>query len=65
MAIVRSETGAHVLTPVEWLIVCIAAIGFLFDTYELLMLPLLVRPALAESDIDDVVAYLRSLQGGK
>ena len=23
------------------------------------------RPALAESDIDDVVAYLRSLQGGK
>jgi MFS family permease len=48
MAIVRSETGAHVLTPVEWLIVCIAAIGFLFDTYELLMLPLLVRPALAD-----------------
>jgi mono/diheme cytochrome c family protein len=24
-----------------------------------------IRPALAESDINDVVAYLRSLQGGK
>jgi MFS family permease len=30
-------------------VVCfIAAIGFAFDTYELLMLPLIVRPALAE-----------------
>ena len=30
------------------LIVIIAAIGFAFDTYELLMLPLIVRPALVE-----------------
>ena len=29
-----------------WLIAVIAAIGFAFDSYELLMLPLIVRPAL-------------------
>jgi hypothetical protein len=27
------------LTPVQWLICAIAAIGFAFDIYELLMLP--------------------------
>ncbi|MGK0185986.1 MAG: MFS family permease [Verrucomicrobiales bacterium] len=31
-----------------WLICTIAAIGFAFDIYELLMLPLIVRPALLE-----------------
>ncbi len=36
------------LTAVQWLILVIAAIGFLFDIYELLMLPLIVRPALME-----------------
>jgi MFS family permease len=36
------------LTPTEWLICAIAAIGFAFDTYELLMLPLIVGPALNE-----------------
>ena len=36
------------LTPVEWLICVIAAIGFAFDIYEILMLPLVVRPALLE-----------------
>jgi MFS family permease len=36
------------LTPVQWLICVIAAIGFAFDTYELLMLPLVVGPALQE-----------------
>jgi hypothetical protein len=36
------------MTPVQWLIVSIAALGFAFDSYELLMLPLIVRPALAE-----------------
>lgn len=35
-------------TPTEWLICIIAAIGFAFDTYELLMLPLIVGPALGE-----------------
>jgi MFS family permease len=34
------------LTPIQWLICVIAVIGFAFDTYELLMLPLIVRPAL-------------------
>ena len=37
----------HRLTPVQWLICAIAALGFAFDIYELLMLPLIVRPALA------------------
>jgi MFS family permease len=36
------------LTRVRWLICAIAAIGFAFDTYELLMLPLVVAPALRE-----------------
>jgi len=36
------------LTGVEWLICIIAAIGFAFDIYELLMLPLILRPALVE-----------------
>jgi MFS family permease len=36
------------LTPTQWLICTIAAIGFAFDTYELLMLPLIVGPALGE-----------------
>src|SRR5688572_14483804 len=30
-----------------WLIVAIASIGFAFDIYELLMLPLIIKPALA------------------
>lgn len=36
------------LTPIQWTICGIAAIGFAFDIYELLMLPLIVRPALLE-----------------
>src|SRR2546423_6905857 len=35
------------LTPVQWLICAIAAIGFAFDIYVLLMLPLVIKPALA------------------
>ncbi len=38
-------------TPVGktvWLVVIVAAIGFLFDTYELLMTPLVLAPALSE-----------------
>jgi len=33
------------LTAVEWLICAVAALGFAFDIYELLMLPLIVGPA--------------------
>lgn len=36
------------LTKVQWLICIIASIGFAFDIYELLMLPLVLRPALGE-----------------
>lgn len=36
------------LSATQWLICVIAAIGFAFDIYELLMLPLILRPALAE-----------------
>lgn len=36
------------LTRTQWLICVIAAIGFAFDIYELLVLPLIVRPALME-----------------
>jgi MFS family permease len=36
------------LTTTQWLICAMAAIGFAFDIYEILMLPLIVRPALLE-----------------
>jgi MFS family permease len=36
------------LTLVQWLVCIIASIGFAFDIYELLMLPLVVRNALVE-----------------
>jgi MFS family permease len=36
------------LTPTQWLICAVAALGFAFDIYELLMLPLIVRPALLD-----------------
>jgi len=36
------------MTQVQWLICIIASIGFAFDTYELLMLPLILRPALEQ-----------------
>ncbi|HET6423051.1 MAG TPA: MFS transporter, partial [Planctomycetaceae bacterium] len=39
---------ASPLTSTQWLICIIAAIGFAFDIYELLMLPLIIRPALME-----------------
>jgi MFS family permease len=35
------------LTPTQWLICIIASIGFAFDIYELLMLPLIIKPAIA------------------
>ena len=36
------------LTAVQWVICAVAALGFAFDTYVLLVLPLIVRPALLE-----------------
>lgn len=35
------------LSRTQWLICTIAAIGFAFDIYELLMLPLIIKPAMA------------------
>src|SRR4028118_2206372 len=43
-----SDTRAAGLTRTQWLICVIASIGFAFDIYELLMLPLIMRPALME-----------------
>jgi len=36
------------LGTTQWLVLTVAAIGFLFDTYELLMTPLVLAPALSE-----------------
>src|SRR3984893_9057503 len=36
------------ITAVQWVICVVAAIGFAFDIYALLVLPLIVRPALLE-----------------
>ena len=44
----ETKTGPLGLTPLQWLICAIAVIGFAFDIYEILMLPLIVRPALLE-----------------
>jgi MFS family permease len=43
-----SPAAVQPLTPQQWVICAVAALGFAFDTYELLMLPLVVRPALME-----------------
>jgi nitrate/nitrite transporter NarK len=43
-----ADQGSPRLTRVQWLICIIAVIGFAFDTYELLMLPLILRPALEQ-----------------
>jgi MFS family permease len=42
------KVGIWQMTPTEWLICAVACIGFAFDTYELLVLTLIVRPALTE-----------------
>ena len=42
------DDKAPPLTFVQWLICFTAAMGFAFDIYALLMLPLIVRPALLE-----------------
>jgi MFS family permease len=45
----NSPAGAQPkFTNTEWLVLTVAAIGFLFDTYELLLTPLIAAPALAE-----------------
>lgn len=43
----NSGSSTAPLTATQWLICVIAAIGFAFDIYELLMLPLIIKPAIA------------------
>ncbi len=43
-----SSPAARPVGLTAWLVVIVAAIGFLFDTYELLMTPLVLAPALSE-----------------
>ncbi|MGH9319390.1 MAG: MFS transporter [Vicinamibacteria bacterium] len=43
-----AENPPTPLTRTQWLICAVAALGFAFDIYELLVLPLIVRPALLE-----------------
>ena len=42
------NSKASRLTPIQWLICIIAVIGFAFDTYEILMLPLIAPTALRD-----------------
>lgn len=42
-----NSSGSRSLTLTQWLILAVAAIGFAFDIYELLMLPLIIKPAIA------------------
>jgi MFS family permease len=44
------------LTPIQWLICAIAAIGFAFDIYVLLMLPLIIKPAISALSAPEVAA---------
>ncbi len=44
----RSAPPAQPLTGTQWLICVIASIGFAFDIYELLMMPLIAGPSLSE-----------------
>ena len=48
------------LTRTQWLICTIAAIGFAFDIYELLMLPLIIKPAIAALSAPLIEALLKS-----
>jgi MFS family permease len=48
MSTTPPAAGSRPLTATEWLICFVAALGFAFDIYELLMLPLIVGPALLE-----------------
>src|ERR1700759_5660591 len=43
-----TPTDAASLTPTQWLVCAVASLGFLFDLYEFLVMPLIVRPLLAD-----------------
>jgi Na+/melibiose symporter-like transporter len=48
MTTTDTHAPATRLTPIQWAICATAAMGFAFDSYVLLMMPLIVRPALQE-----------------
>jgi len=48
MSTTQTHPPAAPLTPAQWTIAATAVIGFAFDSYVLLMLPLIVRPALQD-----------------
>ncbi len=52
--------GPKRLGTTEWLICAIAAIGFAFDIYELLMLPLVIKPAVASLSAPLVQEMIRN-----
>jgi hypothetical protein len=45
---VSSDTVAPLKPYQVWLVLIVASVGFLFDTYELLMLPVIAAPAISE-----------------
>src|SRR4029453_12842810 len=74
MTTTRADADTR-LSAKQWLIVVIAAIGFAFDSYELLMLPLIVRPALSDllhvpttspliNDWAGIIFYVPAVAGG-
>jgi MFS family permease len=75
MSRTQSEAALSRLTSLQWLIIVIAAIGFAFDSYELLVLPLIVRPALVDllgvasnspaiNDWAGIIFYVPAVAGG-
>ena len=46
-AVEPARVRAHSLTTLEWVIVAVACLGFAFDTYEIVILPLVARPAIS------------------
>lgn len=52
--------AAKPLTSTQWLICFIAVIGFAFDIYELLMLPLIIKPAIASLSAPLVAELIRT-----
>ncbi len=51
-------TAAGRLSLTGWLVCAIAAIGFAFDIYELLMLPLIIKPAIQELSKPEVAGLV-------
>lgn len=48
MAETKTDSSGSGLRLIQWVILAVAALGFAFDTYELLMLPLILPPALQQ-----------------